>query len=370
MSNLTTREFSEGEKDTWDSFINDSYSGDIIQFWGWGETKRDQGWLPYRVGVVNEYGDLVLAAQCLLKKAGFLGNYLYIGHGPVFNKKENLITALPKLVEFLRSKTKELNIFGIEIDPRFGKLAPEENDTSRITENIKPMIDPEILKILISSGFKLTGRNMQPIYKLYYDLSLQDDELLAMMKKNTRYNIGLAERKGIKITEYLSNEENIESRMGRFYNLMQEMQQRAKGYPIRPITTFRKLLNIFEGSNNISLFEATFEEDLIASNISQRTKHWSSSFYAGSNRLHSEKKAPYLLRWRSIQKAKEHGSKVYDFWGIIPNSKQHEGYSDTKLSFGGVRIDDYGILAYPFNRFKYFLWHSFLKIRKHIFFLR
>lgn len=370
MANLQIKVFNEDSKNLWDDFINNSYGGDILQFWGWGETKKDQGWKPLRLGVVDENNNLVFAAQCLIKKAGFLGNYIYIPHGPVFKNIKDLKDSLPFFVDYLKSKSKELDIFGIEIEPRFGKLAQEEIDPSRVTENIKPLIDPEILTTFINNKFFISGRNMQPVYKIYYDLSLPDEKLFSMMKKNTRYNIGLAERKGVNIEKIQSDDMQIPDKISKFYSLMLETQKRAKGYPIRPKSTFDKLMDAFKGSENIALFEASYGDDLIATNISQRTKYWSSSFYAASNRLHSEKKAMYLLRWKSIQWAKEYGSKLYDFWGIIPDSKQHQGYSDTKLSFGGVRINNYGILVLPFNRYRYFIWNNFLKSRKHIPFLK
>ena len=44
-------EYDESQKKEWDSFINNSYSGDILQFWGWGESKKEQGWKPLRLAV-------------------------------------------------------------------------------------------------------------------------------------------------------------------------------------------------------------------------------------------------------------------------------------------------------------------------------
>ena len=102
-------------------------------------------------------------------------------------------------------------------------------------------------------------------------------------------------------------------------------------------------------------------------NISQRTTSWASSFYASSNRKFTEVKAPYLMRWQSIIAAQNFGSKVYDFWGIIPNSQQHQGYSENKLSFGGARINTYGLLALPINRIKYLIWDGAIKLRAKLF---
>ena len=154
----------------------------------------------------------------------------------------------------------------------------------------------------------------------------------------------------------------ITKKIDDFYDLLLETQKRSGGYPIRSRDSFHRLFEIFKGTNNIALFEASFEGEIIVINISQRTKYWSSSFYAGSNRKHSKVKAPYLLRWESIKAAKKFGSSLYDFWGIVPGS-QHKGYSDQKLSFGGVRMDTYGLLALPISPIKYYLWDIAVKSR-------
>lgn len=228
---------------------------------------------------------------------------------------------------------------------------------------IKPLVDPEVLKIFQEHGYDLTGRNMQPKHKLYYDLNLSPEGLLKLCKKNTRYNIKYAQKKGVKVQEFLPNHKIINLKIQKFYKLLLETQKRSKGYPVRPMESFFNLFKAFRKTDNLSLFEASYNQEAIIINISQRTKYWSSSFYAGSNRKYPKLKAPYLLRWASIMAAKNYGSKLYDFWGIIPDSKEHKGYSQQKLSFGGIRVENYGLLAFPISPIKYSLWDTGIWLR-------
>jgi lipid II:glycine glycyltransferase (peptidoglycan interpeptide bridge formation enzyme) len=241
----------------------------------------------------------------------------------------------------------------------------ETKKTPELDENssIKPLVDPEILQIFQKHGYDLTGRNMQPKHKLYYDLNQPLENLLKLCKKSTRYNISFAKRNGVKVDEFLPDHKLIKLKIQKFYKLLLETQKRAKGYPIRSIETFFNLFKVFRNDDNLSLFEASYNQEAIAINISQRTKHWSSSFYAASNRKYPKLKAPYLLRWESITKAKEYGSSLYDFWGIVPNSENHKGYSNHKLSFGGIRVDNYGILAFPISPIKYSIWDAGIWLR-------
>jgi lipid II:glycine glycyltransferase (peptidoglycan interpeptide bridge formation enzyme) len=59
------------------------------------------------------------------------------------------------------------------------------------------------------------------------DLDLPEEELLARLKGNTRYNIRLADRKGVEVVE-----PDFEEARETFYGFMKDTADRT-GYPIR-----------------------------------------------------------------------------------------------------------------------------------------
>ncbi len=337
-------------KKEWNEFVSNSKWGDILQFVEWANVKKQFGW---NIAYITS-DDKVVRSIVFIKSIPFWGRLCYIPHGPVFHSKTDLKKSIfswrDNLVKFARS----VDAFAIDIEPKIADsfVLPDDDIHKKNLEYLKYFLDKEILEIFIKAGFYKTGRNMQSKYKLLYSLKLKEDELLKLMHKNTRYNVKYAKRKGIVIKKYFPNDDDFNKKIDQFYDLLKITQKRTGGYPIRPQKFFRFLLQEFATSKNLALFEAKFNNDLIAMNISERTKNWSSSFYAGSNRLHSNLKAMYLLRWESILWAKSYGSAVYDFWGIVPKSKSHKGYSDHKLSFGGARIDHVGILELPLNKVK------------------
>ncbi len=236
---------------------------------------------------------------------------------------------------------------------------------------LKYLVDPRVIEVFTKHGYQITGRNRQPKYKLYYDLTLSEDELLDLCKKNTRYNIRLAKKKGVKIEEFVTTDSNIENKIKEFYSLLEEARERTGGYPITAYEHLQRVFKFFYKKNNIVLLESSYEGQTIAMNVTEITKFWASSFYASSNRKFPKVKAPYLLRWASIMLAKNMGAKIYDFWGVVPqgsiiNSQNHQGYSDHKLSFGGFRIDNYGLLAFPISPIKFSLWDTAIWLRKHL----
>ena len=336
------------DKTQWNDFIDDSSLTDILQSWQWGDVKQIEGWKPFRF-VYEVDGRVIIAAQVLLKSVRYLGHLAYIPHGPVFSLeyfKSAGYSAFFKSSEWLNFKnelrkwSKAHGVFMIEIEPKVAI-----NEISSI------------------STLRLTGRNRQPKYKLILDITRENEMILGDMKKNTRYNINYAAKKGVKLSKYspqevLANPNVLDT----FYELVQDMQKRTKGYPVRSKSYFRKLFEEYKDTDRLMILEVSYENKVIAMNISQFTPHWASSFYAGSNRLYPNLKAPYLLRWESILEAKNRGCEIYDFWGIVPDSKHHKGYSDHKLSFGGQRVDFAGIWAIDLG-WKAIIWELALKIQ-------
>lgn len=354
--------FQNAEKQHWNTFIDSTPYSTILQFWQWGEVKKSEGWQPSRLAYF-ENEEIRIAAQVLIKSAPMLGNYLYVPYGPVFRSRDDLQKCLQQFLTGLRNFASENNCFLIEFDPLIGELVEQEESP----EALLPYLDKQIKKILEENGFQISERNFQPRYKLFYDLTKSEEELMMQMKKNTRYNVRLAEKKGVEIEITKMSSPEAKQKVDQFYELLLETQKRAEGYPIRPKSTFERLLSEFENLDNLEIFTASYQGDVIAMNISEFTNYWASSFYGASNRLHPEVKAAYLLRWKSVQRAKEKGCKVYDFWGIVPNSKQHQGYSEAKLSFGGTRMDTYGLFALPLSSWKYQVWDKLLPLRAKIF---
>ncbi len=332
------------DKDFWDKFISANSSSDILQTWEWGEVKRVENWSPYRFAVLETNGEIVLAGQILVKNVPFFGKLAYIPYGPCWQpglSLEQLDDYWTRFETGILQWAETLGIFAIELEPKWNLEQYEE--FAKVFRN-----------------WRKTGRNRQPKYKLIVDLTLSEEEILMAMHKSTRYNIKYAKKQGVIVNQYRFNDPLIYKKIDEFYELLLETQKRAKGYPIRSQEYFHHLVEKFSQSNYMKLFEVVFKGKTVAMNISQTTNYWSSSFYASSNRLFPHVKATYLLRWESMMDAKRAGAKIYDFWGIIPNSKQHAGYSANKLGFGGFREDFVGILMAPKN-IKTSLWDIGLK---------
>ncbi|KXK08250.1 MAG: FemAB family protein [candidate division WS6 bacterium OLB21] len=110
----------------------------------------------------------------------------------MFQSVDDLQKALPFFVEHVSRVAKRLGCFTIEIEPKLGYLI----DTDKLSKNIEPFVDEKAIQIFYDAGFVYTGRNMQPKYKLLYDLEKTEQELLSQMKKKHQIQHKLCTEKG------------------------------------------------------------------------------------------------------------------------------------------------------------------------------
>lgn len=179
---------------------------------------------------------------------------------------------------------------------------------------------------------------VQPRQSVVLDLiGRSGDELLAAMREKTRYNIRLAERKGVIVKNIQS--EGFET----FWDLLQETATRD-GFRTHAREYYAKMLAVRSDRFSNELFFAEYGGGVIAAalvNFYHPVSGDASAVYlhGASARSHREVMAPHLLQWRIIQEAKRRGCATYDFWGI--DERRWQGVTRFKRGFGGREI------AYP-----------------------
>ena len=157
---------------------------------------------------------------------------------------------------------------------------------------------------------------MQPRGILILDILKSEEEILAEMKQKTRYNIKLAEKKGVKI--YDSREEKY---IEEFLRLVKVTAQRDK-ITSHPDAYYRKMFEIIP-SEILKLYVAEFEGKIIAANLVLFFGKTATYLHGASASDHRNVMAPYLLQWRQIVDAKKAGCENYDFGGVKSYNTKH-----------------------------------------------
>jgi len=325
-------------REKWNSFvIKNSSPASFLQSWEWGDFCENK---VFRFGVFEDE-ELIAVAHFIQKKIFKNKFYLNCPKGPIV-KFPNHNFQFPNKFQISNFKfqNKILELVANEIKKIakqekiiFFRIAPVNNIDNKFLKN-NNFIQPKILTNLI-----------EPENTLILDLEKSKDELLKAMHQKTRYNIKLAERKGVKIKQ----EKNINI----FYNLIKETAKRDK------INIFNKNYyeNLLNNKNlNITQFIAEYNNNFLASIININYGDTVTYFYGASSNEKRNLMPNYLIQWEAIKWAKKNGYKYYDFWGI--NENNWAGITRFKKGFSGKEINFIGAFDYVLNK----KWYNIFRI--------
>ncbi len=170
--------------------------------------------------------------------------------------------------------------------------------------------------------------DMQPKDHFIIDISLGEDELLKNMKSKTRYNIRLAERKGVKV--FISRKKED---LRKFFNLVNKTAER-KNVSFHSFDHYEKMFESLP-EDCIELYLAEYKGKIIAGNIATFYNGVATYLHGGMDGEYRKLMAPFLLQWKMIKDAKEKGCVWYDFGGVFPGSNDNgkSGITRFKMSF-------------------------------------
>jgi len=200
-----------------------------------------------------------------------------------------------------------------------------------------------VLKDLQACGWHLSDEQVQFRNTVLIDLTPDPDQLLANMKQKTRYNIRLAERKGV--TVRVGEASDLEL----LYRLYIETSVRDD-FVIRDRRYYQKLWS--------TMMDAGLAEPLIAEVQGQPVAGLVIFRFAGrawymqgmSGLEHREKMPNYLLQWEAIRRAKAAGCFIYDLWGAPDEFSDHDsmwGVYRFKEGLGGQVVRHIGAWDLP-----------------------
>lgn len=313
----------------WNNFIIGGEGGNFLQLWSWGDFQKSLGKSIFRFGF-RQKGKLKALALIITEKFPFLGaEFYYLPYGPVFafglssQSRKKILEAFIK--ETMRRR-KGKNIVFLRIEP--------------------------LVKIAMPRGGQKALRRIQPHQTLVLSLRKSPDELFAHFSQKTRYNIRIAERKGVKVT--FSKKYNP-----RFYYLLKQTAAR-KGFSCFPEDYYKKLLSV-EG---VEMCTASIGGRFAVATIAVFQKPWSASLHSSVDRKYSRFKASALLRWEIIKRAMNKGCLHYDFWGF--DEKKWPGFSYFKKGFGGKLIRWPEGIDVPYSKTFFVFYRAYVFCRNNL----
>jgi lipid II:glycine glycyltransferase (peptidoglycan interpeptide bridge formation enzyme) len=268
----------------------------------------------------------------------------------ISNFKSSPNDKIKKFINDLVELAKNNNAEWIRIEPN------SEKELDLIKENL-----PMGLKI------KKSAVDMQPREILVMDISGSEEENLAGMKQKTRYNIRLAEKKGVHVSH---NTQHITHNINEFLKLV-KITAKRDGITAHPENYYRKM---FETIPNevLKLYVAEYEGKTIAANLVLFFGKTATYMHGASDNEHRNVMAPYLLQWQQILDAKKKGCERYDFGGVkISHNMEHVTHNNwagiTKFKTGfapdAKPIEFSGCYDIILNPVRYMLYRLLRKIK-------
>jgi lipid II:glycine glycyltransferase (peptidoglycan interpeptide bridge formation enzyme) len=181
-------------------------------------------------------------------------------------------------------------------------------------------------------------QNIQPARTIVVDLRGAEEDNLAAMKQKTRYNIRLAEKKGVSVRAW--------DDLRAFHEMMQITGGRDQ-FGVHSLDYYRRAYKLFHPTGMAELLVAEYGGKPLAALMvfAHGPRAW--YVYGASNDEDRNRMPAYLLQWEAMRWAKARGCEEYDLWGVPDEDettleanfeKRHDGLWGVyrfKRGFGG-----------------------------------
>ena len=260
---------------------------------------------------------------------------MYVPRGPIlpWGDADLVQTVLGDLESVARKK----GALFLKIDPEVEEGSPEGD---RLTA------------ALAGRGWRPSAEQVQFRASLLLDLTSSPEELLARMKPKWRYNIRLAERRGVRIRPGTLEDLPL------LYAMYRETSVRDR-FVIRPEAYYQDAWGRFIAAGLAQPFVAEVEGEPVAMVILFRFGGRAWYMYGASRSLHRDRMPNHLLQWEAIRWAQAQGCTVYDLWGAPETPDEADpmwGVYRFKAGFGARYVRYIGAWDFPVRRSLYTLY--------------
>jgi lipid II:glycine glycyltransferase (peptidoglycan interpeptide bridge formation enzyme) len=314
-----------------------------------------------------------VAAALILKRTIPLGgmsarlSILYAPKGPLLDWKNEALRnhVLSDLQAFAQ---KEGAIF-LKMDPDvvLGAGVPGRED------EVIDLVGQSVVSEMKQKGWRYSSDQIQFKNTVLIDLNPSEEELLARMKQKTRYNIRLAEKKGVVLRIGTPKD------FGMLYKMYAETSVRDR-FVIRDEEYYKTVWTTFMANaqspvstnqSPITNPQLPSAEPLIAEVDNEPVAAIFVFYFADrayyvygmSRDAHREKMPAYLLQWEAMKRARARGCRVYDLWGapdVFDESDSLWGVYRFKEGLGGKVVRTLGAWDLAPNPFWYKLYSEII----------
>lgn len=247
-----------------------------MQSWEWGDARKKMGIEVVRVG---EYTDDRLDNVYQMTVHHIPRTNLSIGYVP-----RSIAPSSSAIDVFLRLAKQKQMVY-IKFEP--------------LTE----VEQPSRLQQSISSLF--------PRWTQCLDITKTEEELLKNMKQKTRYNIRLAEKKGVTVEE-MTDDEGFETFIKLYFETTKRQRYAGHNYQ------YHKILFDTLKESQSHILVARYNSEPVAAYHLLQFQDVLYYIYGGSSDRYREVMGANLIMWEAVRLGKRLGCRTFDLWGSLP----------------------------------------------------
>jgi len=327
----------ERDGQRWNETLASLPGSHALQSFEWGETKRQVGWSARRLLFLDgASGDPKGAAGLLYRRLSRLPLAVaYVPKGPVLDFSD--LSLADEALARIELEARRARAIFVKIDP----------DVRADTD-----LGGAFTRLLQRRGYRPSLEQIQFRNTLLSDLTPGEELLLAGMKAKTRYNVRLAERRGVVVRSGTSADLPL------FYAMYAETGRRDD-FIVRPFDYYRHIWEMFLGAGSAHMLLAEVEGQAVAGLILFRFGSTAWYMYGASTGRQRKLMPNHLLQWEAMRWAKAQGCTTYDWWGapdVLEESDPMWGVYRFKEGFGGEFVPHIGAWDFPISRSLYWLY--------------
>ncbi len=346
-----------GQPSEWNRLISNLPNPHFLQTWEWAQVKAKYGWEPIPYVWGNSAAGMILKRTVSFRGLFHL-NILYMPKGPLLDWTDTALVA--RVLDDLQAFAKKGKAIFLKIDPDVllgtgipgGEGSREDNSGQAVRSELK------------RRGWMDSSEQIQFRNTVVIDLSASEGEMLARMKQKTRYNVRLAEKKGVIVRP------GTVADLPMLYKMYAETSVRD-GFVIRDEGYYQTVWRMF--ISNVERLTLNVQQHLPAAVplIAEVDREpvaaiFLFSFagrayyvYGMSRDAHREKMPSYLLQWEAMKRAKTAGCMTYDLWGAPDEFNESDslwGVFRFKEGLGGEVVRTLGAYDFAPNKMLYRLY--------------
>lgn len=342
------------------------YPTDIVfQTSFWGQVKSKLGWAAsaFEVSTQDFQGDVLVLTKSLDAET----SVVYVPQGPelgpdpqsygTFLEKmsESLAGYLAPSAAFIRYDLPWSDPYALDED-----LCGAKHELRRPEERLREIRMNYSTREwnLRKAPFDLTVAD-----SIMIDIDCDEKEILRRMKPKTRYNIGLANRKGVRVVEADA------SALPEFYDLYLQTAAR-NGFPSCDYRHFSALFEVKASAHNapkLAFHLATCGKNILAGAIVAISGKRATYLFGASSDSGRNLMGSYAVQWHAIREAKAQNCSSYDMGAVSPyRNPDHPffGLYRFKTGFGGRIEYRAGTWDYPLDFEKYLDFRNRERLQK------